>query len=216
MNGYYKNWYQHYLKEEEQKQKELKKAYYTNIESKVEATTPSVTPTVKDDPPVVTVEKDVKKKRKRFSIFRLFLPLTTVVGFVFLWYYMDVGPIRSIVNEALVVTGLRFETIESVISQEELINKHELFINSLINYVSYTNEEDLRNLNYLYESIKTDHQQLIESGNIRDEETLQAWTFKIFGVHQIVIELQAGLDLTATYEQFINEQRDLANVILGY
>ena len=114
MKRYYRNWYQHYLELEAEKEREIQRGYYSNLPPKTQNHTevlvhekPTPVPT---DAPIKAVEKR-KKAKQKFRLADLFFPFMTVCAFIALWYQLDVGPIRQIVNEGLVFIGVRAETI---------------------------------------------------------------------------------------------------------
>lgn len=115
MKQYYKNWYQHYLELEAEKEREIKRSYYSNIAvKKGNHEHQQILQTLSN----FATEKPSSKVRKkqtsspRLRLFNLFLPLLTVVAFVAVWYRLDLGPVRYYVNEALVFVGVRTEVLD--------------------------------------------------------------------------------------------------------
>lgn len=222
MKGYYKNWYQHYLEIEAQKEQDLKKGYYSNLPLKeIESKTNEPKGTYIREEKQESVELQpiqprlVKKKKKKFRLIGMLLPISTLAGFIFLWYQMDIGPTRQWVNEALVFARIREpeQAIDIVSYHRNLLNQHHAFIEKMTQYLAGDQEMDFEHLSVLYDELRLNHSHVVEITDETHAEAIRIWSLKAFGVHQVMNELKVDVDIEETYPAFIKEQLELAELI---
>jgi len=218
MKGYYKNWYQHYLKLEKEKEKEMQRGYYSNLAPKESQEK------VKDQAPEGLQEEEskiseirsirpVKKKKKGFSFFNLLLPVALISGFIFLWYQMDIGPTRQLVDEALVFVGVREETVDVVSYHRSLLDQHVAFAEKVAAYLNGEDEISIDDLELIYDEIRAIHMRVIEVSEEEREDVIGLWLFKISSTHQMMNDLISDEDVDVTYAQFVIDQREMAERI---
>ena len=217
MKGYYKNWYQHYLEVEEQKGKELQRGYYANFtrpETEFEQRIPEYQQGENSRMQKYKPFRPMRKKKNKFNFFSALLPMTIIVGFVFLWYQMDAGPVRHLVNEALVLTRIREATADVVSYHTILLEQHAEFSEKVSAYVN--GEEDLSfdDLDILYEEIQATYMRVVEVSEVEHEEAMRLWSFKISNTEQMMDNLTNDDDgIVAAHAQFEIEQQELATMI---
>jgi len=221
MKGYYKNWYQHYLKLEEEKEKEMQRGYYSNLapkksQDKVENLAPAQAEEEQskdlDIQEVRSVQRKrpVKRQKKRFGIL---LPIVLILGFAFIWYQMDIGPARHLVNEALVFAGVREEAIDVVSYHEHLLDLHVLFVEEVNAYLNGESGTSFGDVQLIYDDIRNTHMRVIEVSEQEHEEVIRLWLFKISSTHQMMHDLASEEDATESHAQFVIDQREIGELI---
>jgi len=219
MKGYYKNWYQHYLKVEAQKEQDMKRGYYSNLPTKEEKSEREQSEETQDDVnPVLriqTIEPMRKKKRKRFLL-NILLPVAMLAGFVFLWYQMDVGPIRYFANEALVLTGLREPAIDVSGYHTSLLDQHLEFAEKIASYINSEGTLDFSELELMLDDLREKHLQIIEISGESHAEVMRLWSLKMASTGQMMDDLMSDdqVDMTTNHEQFMLEQEEIAIMIM--
>lgn len=216
MKGYYKNWYQHYLKLEAEKQKEIQRGYYSNLAAK--ATEAGVVPAGMPETSVGELErliipdKKTGKRKKRFRILNLFMPTVIVFGFLFLWYQLDLGPIRQFTNNSLVFVGLRDETVNVISYHVALLDQHLEFADRLALYINGEHELSFEDLDNLYDEIRLKHGHILEISP-NDAPVNRLWDFKIASLKQMLNELIIDEDIVTAHAQFTADQQEIATMI---
>ena len=217
VNSYYKNWYQHYLELEEQKEQEAKRGYYSNLTPKENETEIRVPERLQEEKSKIPVGKPfvpVRKKKSGFHFLGVLLPIATILGFIFLWYQMDVGPVRHLVNEGLVFAGIREEAVDVIGYHVSLLDQHVEFAEKVASYINGENELSFDDLDSLYEEIRTTHMRVVEvSEEVRYAEAVRLWSYKIASTHQMMNDLIFDSDVEGAHEQFIADQQALAALI---
>lgn len=221
MKGYYKNWYQHYLEEEKEKERALKRGYYSNLPPKDEVV--EIKEETNDVEAVLT-EKEIvlskvavvpkkKEKKRRARLGSILLPLLIIVGFIGLWYHMDVGPTREWVDVALVWTGVREAQVDVAAFHEELLDAHQVFATLVGDFVGgdATRADEV---GAQYGKIRALHQVLLDVSSEGHEELVRLWSFKIFSTNQMMSAVHSGIDVELTYEQFLGELEEVGGLIL--
>jgi len=220
MKGYYKNWYQHYLKLEKEKEKEIQRGYYSNlapkeskdkIENQGSDQLQEEKSKVSEGQPIILV----KKKKRKFRFLGVLLPVVTISGFIFLWYQLDVGPIRRLVDDALVFAGAREEAIDVVSYHTSLLDQHVEFAERVAAYISGENELSFDNLELMYDEIRATHTRVIEVSEGEHAEAIRLWAFKIASTQQMMSDLliDDDDDLVEAHAQFVIDQREIAVLI---
>ena len=217
MKGYYKNWYQHYLALEKQKEKEIQQGYYSNLAPKEK---------VVEDP--VLEEKNIEKKqhssdqpvtpfkqkKKPFKLVSLCLPLSTALGFTFLWYQMGVEPVRRFVGETLVFAGIRAEETVDVISYHTtLLDQHLAFAEEIATYISGESELGFEDLELMFNDIRDKHSHVVEISEETHAEAVRLWSFKLASTTQMMNDLLSETDLDSAHAQFVVDQREITAMI---
>jgi len=226
MKGYYKNWYQHYLKLEEEKEKEVQRGYYSNLapkesQDKVKNQAPEGLQEEKSEiSEIRTIVPVKKKKKKRVSFFNILLPVALISGFSFLWYQMDIGSTRQLVDEALVFVGVREKTIDVVSYHTSLLDQHVEFAEKVAAYINGEGEISFDDLELIYDEIRAMHMRVIEVSEEEHEEVIRLWLFKISSTHQMMNDLVsdedaevAAINIDAAHSQFVIDQREIAALI---
>ena len=217
MNGYYKNWYQHYQEVEKQKKQDEKRGYYSNLAEKSEQ--------LQTNEAVITgrriLEKDkriihIPNSRGRFKKNKgkgLLLPVITVLGFIFLWYQMDLGSVRDVTNEVLVFARIREDATQVMNYHTSLLDQHTEFSEKVAAYVIGEDETDFETLQLLYDEIRTQHTEMARISGKDYEDALSLWSDKLSSMNQMMQELELGEDLHALHEQFAKDQAELTSLI---
>lgn len=217
MKGYYKNWYQHYLEEQEQKGKELQRGYYTNFappETEVDHQTSEYQQGEVSRMQRYQPYRPMKKKKNKFRLLSALLPMTIIVGFVFLWYQMDAGPVRHLVNEALVLTRIREATADVVSYHTILLDQHAEFSEKVSAIVNGDEDFSFEDLDLLYEEIQATYMRVVEVSEVEHEEAIRLWSYKISNTKQMMDDLISDDDgIVAAHAQFEIEQQELAMMI---
>ncbi|MCL2559982.1 MAG: hypothetical protein FWE07_05790 [Turicibacter sp.] len=220
MKGYYKNWYQHYLEVEKEKEQELQRGYYSNLAKKEEKPLPKnekaerVQPEKEASLVSTAVPTRSGRNKKRFRVLGLFLPISTVVGFGFLWYQMDIGPIREWTNEALVFVGLREEALCVVSRHTHLLEQHMAFADHVSAYLADDEDVDLETLQLMYEEIRSAHLEVGGLSGEAFEEVNRLWTFMLYSTTQMMHELTTDGEVADVYEVFASDQTDIGAMIM--
>jgi len=228
MKGYYKNWYQHYLEVEEQKEQDMKRGYYSNltpkeedhdkhnkygkhIEKKSDTIMENENPTLM----IQTIEPP-KKKRKKRVLLNIFLPAITVAGFIFFWYQADIGPTRDLVNEVLVFAGLRSETVDVISYHTNLLDQHLEFVEKISLYINSEDELNFSDLELMFNDLRQQHFNIVEMTEDAHIEVLNLWSSKMAHTGQMMVDLIADdqRDIIAIHEQFLIEQEEIAAMII--
>lgn len=220
MKRYYRNWYQHYLELEAEKNREIQRGYYSNLvqhkgedERVAAAVVPSGIP-IDELEPVVAKKQ---KTKRRFRLLDLFFPLLTICTFVFVWYKLDLGPVRLFVNEALVLVGIREEATEDTIDvisyHVNLLDQHVVFAEAVAKFISGGHELSFADLDVLYDEIRLRHGEVIEvSLNVHDE-AVRLWGFKVASAQQMMNNLLINEDVAMAFVQFLSDQAEIATLI---
>ena len=209
MKGYYKNWYQHYLKLEEQKEIDAKRGYYSDFvtsDKEAEYQMPECRHGNFQS------SKSVEKKR-RFSLSAL-LPVATVFGFVFLWYQMDAGPVRHLVNEALVFARVREAAFDVISYHSNLLDQHVEFAEKVSSYIHREGELSFDDLESLYDEIRATYTQVVEVSDEEHKEVIRLWSHKMSSTQRMMNDLIIDDDdIIAAHAQFVIDQQELAALI---
>jgi len=217
MKGYYKNWYQHYLEEQEQKGKELQRGYYANYtppETEFEQRIPEYQQGENNRMQKYQPIRSLRKRKNKFSLVSALLPMTIIVGFVFLWYQMDAGPVRHLVNEALVLTRIREATADVVSYHTTLLDQHAEFAEQVSAYINDEGDFSFNDLDLLYEEIQTTYMRVVEVSEVEHEEAMRLWSYKISNTEKMMDDLTNEDDgIVAAHAQFEMEQQELASMI---
>jgi len=218
MKGYYKNWYQHYLELEQQKKKDEQRGYYSNLapedkKSKAEKQfsegRAEKNNKVLEEEPVIIV----KKKKRKHRLLGVLLPITTIMGFVFLWYQMDIGPIRQFVNDALVVVGIREEAIDVIGYHTSLLDQHVTFAENVAMYINGEDELTFTDLELMYNEIRASHRHVVEISREEHAEAVRIWSIKISNVTHMMNGLLEEDDIGEIHVQFIADQQEMVELI---
>ena len=199
MKGHYKNWYQHYLALEAQKERDVQRAYFSNYEPEnldevAEDSEDFLSSTILENVPV--------KRHNRFQLIGLLLPLVTISGFVFLWYQLDIGPVRDIVHEAFVHIGVR-EEINDAQAREALLDAHARLQVAMASYVA--GSEDFAPVMGAYEALRSNQEAYMAALSAPNRETL---TEKLAHAQQMVEALQTAYT-QADFVAFLETQSSL-------
>ena len=216
MKGYYKNWYQHYLELEKEKEKEIQRGYYSNLASKenkgkAESGIPERLQEEKGKILEIKPVVPVKRKKKKFGLVGVLLPITTITGFIFLWYQLDIGPTRHLINDALVFAGIREEVIDVVSYHTSLLDQHVEFAEKVAAYINGEGEISFGDLELIYDEIRATHMRVIEVSEEEHAEAIRLWLFKISSTHQMMNDLISDDDIDVA--QFMIDQREIAALI---
>ena len=216
MKRYYRNWYQHYLELQAEKDREIQRGYYSNLAPKTEKNAEMITQVkpidIATDIPILAVKKR-KKVKQKFRLFDLFFPFVTVCAFVALWYQLDVGPIRMFVNEGLVFVGVREETVDVISYHVNLLDQHVEFAEAVAQFISGEHELSFADLDLLYKEIRMRHEEVIEVSLPIHDEAVRLWSFKVASTHQMMNGLIIGDNLAIVHEQFLSDQLAIATMI---
>ena len=221
MKGYYKNWYQHYLDQEEQKGKDVQRGYYSNFaspESEAQRK-PEYSQMGRQEEMYTTPKfqhiKSMKKRKTQPRFLSALLPVATIFGFIFLWYQMDAGPVRHLVNEALVFARVREATIDVISYHTNLLDQHVEFAEKVSAYIDREGELSFDDLESLYDEIRAAYIQIIEISEIEHEEAIRLWSYKISNTQQMMNDLIIidDDDIIAVHAQFMMDQEELALLI---
>lgn len=216
MEGYYKNWYQHYLELEKKKEKDAQRGYYSNLAPPEEKTDHPVPESRKEEThqlPEVAPVIPIKKKKKKFRLFGILLPISTILGFVFLWYQMDIGPTRQLVDEALVFAGIREEAIDVISYHTSLLDQHVAFAEKVATFINGEDELSFDDLELMFNEIRATHTQVVEISEEEHAEAVRLWSFKIASTQQMMTDLIIDEDIDEAHAQFIIDQREIADMI---
>ena len=217
MKGYYKNWYQHYLKLEKQKEEEVQRGYYSNLAPKEsqDKAVDVVQEKVSSDKSKVSELQPVMMpvKKGKFKLLGALLPMATILGFAFLWYQLDVGPTRRLVNDALVFAGIREEALDVVSYHTSLLDQHVEFAEKVAAYINGDGEISFGDLELIYDEIREMHMRVIEVSEEEHEEAIRLWLFKISSTHQMMNDLINDDDIEVAHAQFVIDQQEIAAMI---
>jgi len=216
MKRYYRNWYQHYLGLEAEKEREIQRGYYSNLAPKTQKNADvkvhEKQTVVSTDAPIQAVGKR-KETKQKFRLVDLFFPFVTICAFVTLWYQLGVEPIRHFVNEGLVFTGIREETVDVISYHVSLLNQHMEFADAVSNFMTGEHELSFADLDLLYNEIRLHHQKVIEVSAPIHVEVVRLWDFKIANIRQMMDWLQSDDNITEQHAQFLNDQSAIAAMI---
>lgn len=216
MKRYYRNWYQHYLELQAEKEREIQRGYYSNLAPKTEKNPETVgqnkSTDAMSDGSVPPVEKS-KKAKQKFRLLDLFFPFVTVCAFVFIWYQLDVGPIRHVVNEGFVLIGVREEAVNVISYHVNLLDQHLEFADAVAQFISGETELSFADLDLLYHQIRARHSEMIDVSMPVHAEAVRLWGFKVASTHQMMNGLLDGGDVTAVHAQFLSDQAAIAAMI---
>jgi hypothetical protein len=215
VKGYYKNWYQHYLELEKQKEKEVQRGYYSNLtrsENKAENRIPARLQGEKSKVPEGPLFTRVKKKKK-FKLFSVLLPISTILGFIFLWYQMDIGPIRSLAHEVLGFAGIRQEVVDVVSYHINLLDQHIAFAEKVAVYLTSEDEADFESLQLIYDEIRINHIEVAKVSGDDYKEVIRLWPFMLSNTSQMMRELITVDDVEVAHKQFISTQEEIEAMI---
>ena len=217
VKGYYKNWYQHYLEIEKEKTEDLQRGYYSNLAEKGE-TLSKKEKTInghhqeENHNEVMPVPERSGRHKKKFRVFSFLLPLMTILGFAFLWYQMDVGPIRSFTHDVLVLAGIREDVADVTHYHTSLLDQHTAFNGLLATYITVENEIDFETLQVAYNEIHDLHSEVIAVSGSQHEAVMSLWSFKLDRTSQMMKDLRED-GAAAAYEQFISDQEETEAMI---
>jgi len=213
MKGYYKNWYQHYLEEEKKKDQELKRGYFSNLpKEQPEEQEEQLEKTV-EELSVEEIPAPPKKRRRRIGCLGVLLPLSTILGFLFLWYQLDIGPIRDLVNEGMVLVGIREESEHIRDDHVALLEQHEAFMEE-VGALDFDEGMDLADLHELYEQLQEAHEYVIDVSTEPFDEAIRLWGFKLTSVSQMMNALENEHEnLDDVFEEFMEDQIEIGNMI---
>ena len=219
MKGYYKNWYQHYKEEDKRKEQELKRQYFSDEpEVKKESKKSYRQEKVKK---VQVMEDDYMPKRKKYrrkrsfigGLFGVLLPLSTVFGFGFLWYQLDVGPVRGLVDDALVFVGIREESEVVLGYHIDLLTQHEEFVEK-VDGLDFSNELNLVELHGLHQNILSAHEYVTSISTNAFDEANRLWGFKLTSVNEMMRALEGNDEaLYEVFNEFVTNQTEIANMV---
>jgi len=216
MKRYYRNWYQHYLELQAEKERELQRGYYSNLAPKTEKNKPQeITDLLgqeQADNSVSPVAKR-KKEKEKFRLRDLLLPVMTICAFGAVWYHFDLGPVRAFVNDGLVWVGIRAETVDVISYHVSLLDQHVEFAEAVANFMAGEHELSFADLDALYDQIRLRHQEVIEVSTPVYAEAVRLWDFKIASTRQMLNWLQNNEDLPERQIQFLTDQDALATMI---
>lgn len=219
MKGYYKNWYQHYLAVEKQKERDEQRGYYANLAQEQEMSLRSEkikhVPYKKenDDERVLVQMSQRRPQKNKFGIVNFLLPMMTVSGFVFLWYQLDIGPLRSLTHDVLVLTGIRENVVDVVSYHLSLLDQHTAFAEKIAAYVIGEDETDFESLQLIYDEIRGSHLEVTQVSGDHYEEVMRLWSFKLYSMSRMMKDLVTNEDLQGAYEQFVHDQAEIASMI---
>ena len=217
MKGYYKNWYQHYLELEEKKGKDVQRGYFSNLvfkDEEAEHQMPECRQEVNYKTPKFHPVRPLKKK-KQFRLLNALLPGAVILGFIFLWYQMDAGPVRHLVNEALVFARVRAVTLDVISYHTNLLDQHVEFAEKVSAYINREGELSFDELESLYDEIRSTYIQVVENSEEEHAEAIRLWSHKILSTQQMMSDLIIDNedDIIAAHAQFVINQQELATLI---
>ena len=214
MKGYYKNWYQHYLELEEKKEIEARRGYYSDFvvpEKGAENQMPESRKGFNHKYPNV---QSAKKEKKRSTRLGALLPVATILGFIFLWYQMDAGPVRHLVNEALVFARVREVAVDVISYHTNLLDQHIEFAEKVSAYINREGELSFDDLESLYDEIRATYTQVVEVSDEEHKEVIRLWSHKMSSTGKMMNDLIIDDDdIIAAHAQFVIEQEELAALI---
>jgi len=216
VNGYYKNWYQHYLELEKEKEKDIQRGYYSNLAQKQDKAYDQIPESQKKEKSnlsEIQPSMSIKKKKKGFSLLALLLPISTVLGFIFLWYQMDIEFVRYLVDEALVFAGIREDEIDVVSYHISLLDQHVEFAELVAAYVNEEDELNFTDLELMYDEIRSTHTHVVEISKEEHAEAVRLWSFKIASINQMMNDLINDNNIEEAHAQFIVDQEAIAAMI---
>ena len=216
MKGYYKNWYQHYLEVEAKKEQDMKRGYYSNLTTEEQVPNREKSEAQSDKSQTIIQATKTKDKKKKNHFLNFFLPVVTLVGFIFFWYQADIGPTRELVNEVLVLTGMREPAVDVVGHHTSLLEEHSAFSEKILTFLNDDGEVSLSELEQLFDYLQEKHVQIAEVSNEVDTTVLKLWSSKIANIEEIMTHLITGdqIDMLIAYEKFILEQAEIASMIM--
>lgn len=223
MKGYYKNWYQHYLKVEKEKEKELQRGYYSNLVKIKEAPLKQEKPTYetlkithgkqnKVDIKTMPVSTG-RRKKNSFRVTSLLLPVLTILGFVFLWYQMDIGPVRSLTHDVLALAGINDEAADVLSYHTSLLDAHTEFVQKVTAYVASEAQADFETLELLYAEIHAQHTKVSEVADDDYQEANVLWPSMLHSTSEMMRRLAESDNVGIGYEQFVVDQENIDAMI---
>jgi len=218
MKGYYKNWYQHYLEVEAQKELDMKRGYYSNLATKKEERQRNNSEDLQEEMNQILTIKTLEhtgKKRKKRPLLAIFLPAFILVGFVLLWYQMDVGPTRQLVNEALVFARVREPAIDVIGYHTSLLDQHLEFAEQIAAYITAEGELDFADLELMFNDLRQKHLQVAEISGENYSQVIKLWSDELNNTEQLLNELSTEGDVGQAYEQFLTYQQENLALILA-
>ena len=216
MKRYYRNWYQHYLELEAEKNREIQRGYYSNLApSKGEHNKEGYrekSAELSTQAPIQEVAE--KKKAKRgLRVLDLLLPFLMICAFVVTWYKLDIGPVRQFVHESLVWVGVREETVDVISYHVSLLDQHLAFADAVANFITGDTELSFADLDLLYDAIRLRYDEVIEVSTEVHAEAVRLWGFKVASAQQMMNNLLINDDVTSDHAQFLNDQAEIAALI---
>lgn len=214
MKGYYKNWYQHYLKLEEQKEQDIKRGYYSNLAPKeMEKARKLATKEEKKEIPPLQLTQPVKKKKKRFRFLNILFPLSILATFTFIWYQMEIEFIHNFVNEALIFARIKEPAINVASYHIDLLNQHETFLYNVEVYVSGADGLSFSELERLHQNVQNKYGFVAEIDNDEYLTVVNLWTAKMGAVEQMMGILETADDPKLAFGAFMDEQGEFLELI---
>ena len=220
MKGYYKNWYQHYLEIEEEKKKAVQRGYYANLEPKSMDEKKPVVKKARENSESQTMAPKVKvaksKAAKKSVLPGLLFPVFMLAGFVFLWYQLDIGPVRSWTGDALMMIGAReeptVETVDVLAPHTELLALHEVFISQMVSYIQGEFDDFSLLLNE-YDQMLLRHDYFMAQIAENEPVAVNDWREKVASVSQMMVILNEQLVVDDEFAQFLTVQDQLTDLI---
>jgi len=216
MKRYYKNWYQHYLEIEAQKEQDIKRGYYSNLPSKNEERQhkkSTLSQDEQDQNPIVRTVEYTDKKQKKRSLLTIILPLTALVGFVFLWYQMDIGPTRQLVDEALVFVRFREPIVEVANHNRNFLTQHLEFAEAVTVYLNHNNELEFDRLESMFYDLQERYKDIASLSEVEDIEVVELFSTKMSEVEQLMRALESEANIEEAYAKFVRNQQEITTLL---
>lgn len=219
MKGYYKNWYQHYLEVEQEKEKEMQRGYYSNLiekedmASKREKVT-HVTHGKENHAEIKAIPVSTgRSKKNKFNAISLLLPVVTILGFIFLWYQLDIGPVRKLTDDVLVFTRIKGEGDDVVGYHMSLLDQHTEFAEKVEAYITSEDEVDFELLKNIYDDIHAQHREVANVSGDEYEQATSLWPFMLKSTSEMMTELASSDDVDVAHKQFVADQEEIGAMI---
>ena len=242
-NSYYRNWYQHYKQLQIEKEKTAQIEYFSDFKDIIPDEgmnaiheegndRDDVKPKdgkyrVKHDSlrEEATLHHTFREKNERnFNILGFLLPISTMFGFLFLWYNLGIGvaPFRLAIEEVAAFVGLNHSVDETAL----VIEKHE----SLMDMYYEINRQiqgyiespigvstNLAEMIHNYQSINDRNENLDEISNENFPDLARMRKFKLMSLSEMmtyIIENDTITDeMLEVYGQFTIDQNEIRSLI---
>ena len=228
MKNYYKNWHQHYLDQQEERKKDELRGYYTNVgthetdgrgsqdfEPKSNNHIPhNERRYLANNSSFSTPMTRTEKKKQKAGFFGWLLPVAVVIGFIGLWYHLDMGPVRHYVNEVMIFIGVRDDSEMILGHHFALLDKHVSFAEDIGDFIGGSGALSFDDLNSLFDELREAHNYLIEISGDAHQDAMRFWAFKIASSQQMMNEIsidEEGLELA--FERFLTDQEGISELI---